>query len=79
MAGGRVRADSSRGVENLVSAQGELSHFVVFTRYMVRRPRGSHIVCPLLSLEVATPEKQVNSLHAVIHRQVRSQKRYIVG
>ena len=55
-----VVLDHLCGVENLNSAQGETSYHVVFTG-MARHPRGSYIVCPLLCLEVTTPEtKSVN-------------------
>ena len=37
--------------------------------HMARHTRGSYIVHPMLSLEVSTPEKQINSLDAVIHMQ----------
>ena len=40
------------GMETLYSARGELV-------LVVRHPRGSYIVPPLLSLEVATPEIQL--------------------
>ena len=57
-AGNRV-IDRLREVNNPIFTQGELSHHVVFR---VRHPRGSHIVPPLLSLEVATRENKINSL-----------------
>ena len=44
------------GVENLHSAQRELSYHVVF---VARHPRGSHIVPSLLSLELATLENKL--------------------
>ena len=49
--------------------------------HTVRHPRGSCIVSPLLSLEVATPQnKSTTVIHAVIHTQENPpQTRFLVG
>ena len=48
--------------------------------YMVRHPRGSYIVTPLLPLELGTPQKQIHSSDAVIHTQESPpQERFLVG
>ena len=48
--------------------------------YMVRHPRGSQYrVCPLLSPEVKTPKKQINSLDAVIPYACPPQTLCLVG
>ena len=52
-----VESDDLCGVENPYSSQAERSYYVVF---MVRQPRGSYIVLPLLSLAVGTPEIAIN-------------------
>ena len=75
-AGGRVR--SFLCGENLNSAQGRGWYHVVGTRCMVRHPRGSYVVNPLLSLGMTTSE--INQfIVAVIHRQENPpQKRFLV-
>ena len=54
MAGGRVRAFVRGGEPQLRTRGMILSRSV----YIVRHPRASCIVYPLLCLEVATPEKK---------------------
>ena len=54
------------GVKKLYSAQ--VGMIALRSVYTVRHPRGSHIAPPLLSLEVATPEKKFTE--AVTHVQV---------
>ena len=77
MDGGRLDKTVLCGLENLNSAQGErvVSPSVIMcTWYMVRHPGGSYIVCPLLSLEVVTPES--NSIHSTLSSNAR---KYVKG
>ena len=53
-----VELDDLCEVNNLYSTQVGMIYHVVF---MVRHPRGSYMVLPLLSLEVPTPE--IKSTH----------------
>ena len=55
---------------------GELVHINLAEPYetSIRHPRDSHIVCPLLSLEVVTPES--NSIHSTLSSNAR---KYVKG
>ena len=48
-----VELDHLCGVENLIPAHGKWPYHVPGSVYMARHPRGSYVVYPLLSLEVA--------------------------
>ena len=64
MAGGGLTVHHLCGVEMLNSVQGEWSYHVVYTWYFVygkRHARGRYVVYPLLSLEVASTDK--NSIY----------------
>ena len=68
-----VELDKFCGVENNNSAQGERSYHVMYTpEDVVKHPRGSYIVTPLLFLEVATPESEsIHSTMSSICKKVR--------
>ena len=66
MNGGRARS-FERGAAPLRRTRGMV---VPRSVLMVRRTRGNHIVYPLLSLKVVTPENKSISL-TVIRKQVR--------
>ena len=51
-----VELDHLCGMENLTSTHGECFVSRIIVVHMVRHPRGSYTVYPLLSLKVATPE-----------------------
>ena len=70
MAGGRVR--SVRAAEPLLRTRGMLVSCSVFQVYMVRHPRGSYIVTPLLSLEVTTQDnKSIHPTLSSICKEIR--------
>ena len=67
MAGGRLTVDH-------IVRGGEPYQLPSRSVYMVGNPRGGYMVYPLLPLQVATPQKQINSFDDVIHVEERPQK-----
>ena len=74
MAGGRFRS-FVRGAEPFIRTRRSIvsrTVYLVVYIYMARRPRGSYLVYPLLSLDVPTPEsKSVHSTLSSICEKVR--------
>ena len=78
MAGGQAKSICA-GWRTLTPHKGNDRITQCDSGYRVRHPRGSYIVCPLMSLEVATPEKTNQAIRAVILMQARPpQKRFLV-